>query len=316
MASDGTTAAAPPATPPGTPPASLWRHRPFLALWAGQAVSETGSAVSTLVLPLLAVAVLHATTFQVAALEALGTVPFLLLALPAGVIADRVRKRRLMLGCDLARLLFTASLPAVAWWGHVTLVQLFAVAAGIGVLTVFFDVAYQSCLPALVAPGQLMDANGKLATTEALARFAGPPLGGALTGLFGAARAVTADALSYAASAAALLLMRLPEPRTAAAADRPGFRAAMGEGLTYLARHPILRKVVACTTTANFFGGGVSAVTVVFLVRVLGASPGTVGAVLGLASLGGVAGGLLAGPLTRRIGSARIIWLSILLPAP
>ncbi len=324
MTNDRTAPAAPsrpdPATgPPGGP---LWRHRPFLLLWSGQTVSETGSAVSALLLPLLAVSVLHATTFQVAVLGALSTVPFLLLALPAGVVVDRVRRRRLMLGCDLARFALTASLPVAALLARVTLDQLYLVAAGVGVLTVFFDVAYQSCLPDLVGPALLVEANGRLGTTQSLAAFCGPPLGGALAGLAGAARAVAADAFSYAASAVSLLLIRRPEPRPvpprgpAGSGERAGFGAAMGEGPRFLFGHPVLRKVVACTATANLAGGGFGALEVVFLVRDLHASATVVGAVLGAASAGGVLGGLLAGPVTRRIGSARVIWAALLVPAP
>jgi predicted MFS family arabinose efflux permease len=316
--------AAPPAAPrpdsvaPGEPAASLWRHRPFLSLWGGQTVSEVGSQISSLLLPLLAVSVLHATTFEVAVLGAFRSVPFLLLALPAGVVVDRVRRRRLMLGCDLARFAFTASLPLAALWWHVTLGQLYAVAAAVGVLTVFFDVAYQSYVPSLVGPDLLMDANGRLGTTQSLAEFAGPPLGGVLTGALGAARAVSADALSYAVSAVSLLLIRVPEahPVAGGTGERIGFRAAMSEGLRFLLGHPILRKVVACTATANFGSGAFGALEVVFLVRTLHARPAVVGAVLGLAAVGGVVGGVLAGPLTRWIGSARVIWLSLLAAAP
>ena len=319
MSNDSAATATEPEHAPPTPGGgSLWRHGPFRLLWGGQTVSEVGSAVSSLVLPLLAVAVLHATTFEVAALGTLGRLPFLLLALPAGVVVDRVRRRRLMVWCDAVRLVLTLSVPAAGLWWHVTLGQLYVVAAGVGVLTVFFDVAYQSYLPAVVDHRQLMDANGKLGTTQAFAEFAGPSLGGGLVGLIGAARTVAADALSYAVSVASLLLIRIPEarPERAAGAERTGFRAAMGEGLRFLAGHPILRKVVACTATANFFSGGLGALEVVYLVRTLHASPAVVGLVLGLASVGGVLGGLTAGRLTRWIGSARVIWLSLLAPVP
>ncbi len=312
--------AAPAAVPQHAPPgaASLWRHGPFRLLWAGQTASEVGSEVSTLVLPLLAVSALHATTFEIAVLGTLGRLPFLLFALPAGVVVDRVRRRRLMLWCDATRLLLTASVPAAAWWWHVTLGQLYVVAAGVGVLTVFFDVAYQSLLPSLVAPDRLMDANGKLGTTQSFAQFAGPPLGGTLAGLVGAARAVAADAASYAVSTLTLLLIRTPEarPQRAEGTERVGFRAAMSQGLRFVTDHPILRKIVACTATANFFSGAVGALEVVYLVRTLHASPAVVGLVLGLAAIGGVAGGLCAGRLTRWIGSARIIWVSLAASAP
>jgi MFS family permease len=150
----------------------LWRHRDFLPLWTGQSVSEVGSAVTTIAVPLTAVIVLRASTFQIGLLSAATTVPFLLIALPAGLAVDRVAKRRLMIGCDAARMLIIGSVPVAAWLGDLTLAQLYAVAVASGVLTVFFDVAYQSYTPALIDRDQLPDGNGKLAATQSFAQVA------------------------------------------------------------------------------------------------------------------------------------------------
>ncbi|WP_370149983.1 MFS transporter [Streptacidiphilus sp. EB129] len=312
-ATEQSTAVRPDADPPG-----LWRNRPFLLLWGGQTVSEIGSSVSTLALPLLAVTTLRASTFQVALLGMLGYLPFLLLSLPAGVLVDRLRKRPLMLWCDVARMLLLGSVPLVALLGRVPMGQLFAVALGVGALSVMFDVAYQSYLPTLLSTRQLVDGNGKLGTTQALAQFVGPSLAGALVGLLGAARAVAVDAGSYALSTVSLALIRVPETGAGDEPGKPrvGFREAMTEGLVFVVRDPILRCIVACTATANLFSGALSAVEVVFLVRTLHATPVVVGAVLGLAAVGGLAGGLLSGWLARRVGSARVIWVSMLAPTP
>jgi MFS family permease len=300
------------------PPKPLWRHRDFLFLWGGQTISEMGSSVSQLALPLIAVTVIKATTFEVSVLNFLTSLAFLLIALPAGVVVDRVRKRGLMLWCDFARMLLMGSIPVAAVVWHVTLWQLYVVAASAGVLTVFFDVAYQSYLPVLIERDQLIDGNGKLGTTQSIAQFVGPSLAGALVGFFGAAKTVTADALSYAVSTLSLALIRSPEPRAEDEphADRVGFRAAMAEGLSFVVKHPILRKIVACTGTSNFFSSAMSAVEIVFLVRALHATPTQVGLVFTLGSVGGLLGGVLAGRLSKWVGSARIIWLSVLLAGP
>ncbi|MFC5905973.1 MFS transporter [Streptacidiphilus monticola] len=303
-------------SPPSAAP-SLWRHRSFLLLWGGQSVSELGSEVTALVLPLLAVTVLHASTFAVAMLGLAGRLPFLLLSLPAGVVVDRLRRRTLMICCDVGRMVLLASVPLTAVLrGAVPLWQLYVVAVGVGVLSVFFDVAYQSYLPSLIPHEQLMDGNGKLGVTAAFAGLVGPSLGGALSGLVGAARAVAADAASYAVSVLALGLIRSPEPRPEPGAARVGFRAAMGEGLSFVVRHPVLRRIVACTATANLFLAGLTAVEVVYLIRQLHASTAETGAVLSAGAIGAIVGGALSGRLSRRIGSARIIWMAMLLPAP
>ena len=293
---------------PGGP---LWRHRNFLLLWGGQTVSEMGSAVTQLALPLTAVVVLRASTFEVGLLTAAATLAFALIALPAGAIVDRHAKRPLMIWCDLARMLIIGSVPIAAALGALTLGQLYAVAVTAGVCTVFFDVSYQSYLPALIPKEALLDGNGKLGATQAFAQVAGPGLGGGLVGLFGAARAMAADAISYAVSVVSLLAIRAreepPHPDR-----RQKLRTEIAEGLAFVLRHPILRKIVACTGTANLFNGIAIFLEIIFLVRILHVRPAEVGLLVAVASLGGVAGGVLSGRLSRLIGSARIIWFSML----
>src|SRR5712692_4302824 len=99
---------------PAARPGSLWRHRDFMLLWTGQSVSEIGSAVTFVALPLAAVVLLHATTFQVGLLSGAGTASFLLVALPAGLVVDRVAKRRLMIVCDASRMLILGSVVVAA----------------------------------------------------------------------------------------------------------------------------------------------------------------------------------------------------------
>ncbi|MGH3415541.1 MAG: MFS transporter [Actinocrinis sp.] len=297
---------------------SLWRHRDFLLLWGGQTVSEYGDQISRLALPLLAVTVIGATTFEVSVIGLLGSLAFLLLALPAGVVVDRTAKLALMLWCDVARTAVVASIPLAAVLWHVTLWQLYAVAGVAGILSVFFDVSYQSYLPVLVGRDRLVDGNSKLTTTQELARVTGPSAAGVLIGLLGAARTVLGDAVSFAVSALSLALIRTRETRHAPepGAQRVGFRAAMGEGLGFVLRDPILRHIVGCTATSNFFGQAESAISIVFLVRTLHASAAVVGLVLGLGAVGGLLGGLIAKRLAARFGSARVIWLAMALPGP
>ncbi|MFC4331105.1 MFS transporter [Streptomyces andamanensis] len=290
----------------------LWRQRDFLLLWSGQTVSETGSAVTQVALPLLAVVALRASTFEVGLLTAATTLAFAVIALPAGALVDGAAKRTVMLVCNVLRLVIIGTVPLAAAFGVLTMAQLYVVAVAAGVCSVFFDVAYQSYVPSLVPAARLMDANGKLGTTQAFAQLGGPGLGGGLVGLVGAAGAMTADALSYAVSAASLLGIRTrEEPPPARPADET-LRRRITEGLKFVLGHGILRKVVACTGTANLFSGMSTALAMVFLVRVLHVRPALTGLVLAGAAVGGVAGGVFAGRLAERIGSARIIWVSML----
>jgi MFS family permease len=301
-------------TTTSTRPETLWRHRDFLLLWGSQTVSEIGSQVTVLAVPLVAVLVLKATTLQIGLLTSAEVSAYLLVSLPAGAIVDRVAKRRLMIWCDAARLVAIGSVPVAAAFGALTLGQLYAVALVTGLFSVFFSVAYPSYLPTLLTRDQLMDGNGKLGTTQSFAQIAGPGLGAALVGAFGPASAMVVDAASYAASAGGIWAISRPEPRPAARqvpGERPRLRTQIRDGLAYLARDPILLKAVAWSGSANFFVVMVEALGPVFLVRTLHLRPGYVGLLLALGAVGGVVGGLSAGALSRRIGSARISWLSM-----
>jgi predicted MFS family arabinose efflux permease len=174
-------------------------------------------------------------------------------------------------------------------------------------------VAYQSYVPGLIGREQLTDGNGKLAATQSFAQVAGPGLGGALYGLLQAG-AMTADAVSYAVSSAAMLAIRAREPQRAArpaGQDAPRLRTELLAGIMFIVRQPILRKIAACTATANLFSAMTAALEVIFMIRVLHVRPEFTGALLAAGSIGGVAGGIISGTLARRIGSARIIWVSI-----
>src|SRR3954469_23696426 len=141
---------------------SLVRHRDFRQLWAAETISQLGTQVSVLAIPLMAIKVLHATTFEVGALTAIEFAPFVIVGLPAGAIVDRVRRRRVMMVCDLGRAVALASLPVAYALDRLTIWQLFVVVFANGVMTVFFDVANMAILPSLVARDQIADGNAKL----------------------------------------------------------------------------------------------------------------------------------------------------------
>ena len=161
-------------------PRSLVHHRGFLKLWGAETVSQLGTQVTLLALPLTAVLVLHATPFEVGLLGTAEFLPFLLVGLPAGVWVDRMRRRPILIAGDLGRAVALGTIPLAYSLGVLHIVQLYVVAFISGICTVFFDVAYQSYLPSLVDRDQLMDGNSKLEISRSGAQLAGPGLAGAL----------------------------------------------------------------------------------------------------------------------------------------
>lgn len=300
-----------------TPP-SLWRSRNFLLLWGGQTVGELGTRISGVAVPVLAADVLHASVFEISLLTFLAWLPYLLFSLPAGTLADRVDQRRLMIVCDLGRFALMVSLPLVAVGWELTLWFLYVVVGLSGVLTVGFTVAYRSAFPQLVRADQLVDGNAKLVLGQDFAELVGPTIGGALVGLVGAARTFVGNGIAFLVSAVTLGLIREPVAvRTATpGAERVGPWAAMTGGITFVRGQPILLRILACTTTSNFFVMASGSIEVTFLLRELRASSLTVGLVFSVSAVGGLAVGAIANRLTRWIGTARVIWVAMAVPGP
>ena len=294
---------------------TLLGHSGFRRLWFGQTVSVFGSQVTVLALPLAAVLVLHASTFQVGLLTTAGYAAFLVIGLPTGVWVDRMRRRPIMISADLLRAVTLASVPVAYALGLLTLAQLYAVAVVQGVGTVFFDVAYMSYLPGLVGRDHLVESNAKLQVSQSVAEVSGPTVSGFLIGVFSAPVAFVADAASFVVSACSLLAIGDREERPEHP-DAPNLRAEIGEGLRFVVTQPVLRMIAGATSTGNLFLSAFGAISVVFLVRQIGLDAATIGILTSAAAIGGVVGAFSATWLRRRVGSARIIWLSLTVSAP
>jgi MFS family permease len=284
-------------------------------LWIGEGVSDFGTAVGGVVIPLIAVVSLNASAFEVGALSSVQWLPWLLVGLPAGAWVDRVRCRNLMIACDIVRAATLISVPVVAALGSLTLHQLFAVGFVTGTATVFFQVAYQSYLPTVVDRLDLPAANARLQGTQSAAAVAGPGAGGAIVQVVQAPFALCVDAASYVVSAVALLSVQARERTPRAPAHRHLLRE-IRDGLRFVTADPLLRTLTVAPALSNLLTTGAATLYVYFLVREVHATPRTVGVVVGLTALGSVLGAVAARPMSRRIGTSRAIWLVNLVAAP
>ncbi len=304
----------PPTDAATRPKRSLWRHPDFLKLWTAETISQFGTQITILALPLTAILVLKATPFEVGVLETFQFLPFVLVGLPAGVWVDRLRRRPVLIVGDLGRAVALGSIPIAYALGMLTLPHLYIAAFVTGVLTVFFDVAYQSYLPSLVETDQLVDGNSKLEVSRASAQVGGPGVGGGLIELVAAPVAILADSLSYLGSALFVLLIRRAEPPVEIPeGGHPKMRRQIVEGWRFVVGHPYLRWIAACTATSNLFGSMVQAVFLVYAVRVLGLSPGLIGVIFMAGGVGAIAGAFAAGRIGRilRLGWAIVAGIAL-----
>ncbi|MER8061102.1 MULTISPECIES: MFS transporter [unclassified Streptomyces] len=292
------------------------RRHDFRLLWGGETVSKFGSSISGVAMPLVAVVTLRADTLWVSVLAAAAWLPWLLFGLSAGAWVDRVRRRPLMIACNLASLVLLASVPVAAWCGVLTMAQLLAVALLTGCASVLFSVAYRVYLPTVVAKKDLSAANAKLQGSESVAQLGGLGAGGLLAGALGAVNGLLADGASFLVSTLALLAVRGREPRVEKPRVRSGLRAEIREGLRYTLRDPYLRVLTVYGSVTNLLLTGCQAILTVFLVRELGVGEGAVGWLLAAGGVGGFLGALAANPMARRFGTARGMLLCKLVTAP
>jgi|RhiMetdeSRZDD1v2_1073273.scaffolds.fasta_scaffold142518_2 MFS family permease len=281
----------------------LWGHPDFMKLWAGQTISEFGTPVSQIAIPWIAIKNLNESAFAVASLTTVQFLPFLLFTLPAGVWVDRLSRRMVLIVGDLGRAVLLLTIPLAYAFDALSLTQLYVVSFLVGILTVFFDVAYQSYLPYLVERDQLVEGNSKLQITVSAAQGAGPAIGGGLIQAFTAPYAVFVDAFSFVASGAFSAAIKKQEQIAARVEGaRQSMWAELKEGLAYVLRHPYLRPQAMCTSTSNFFGSMSFAILLVYAARAWHMSAAVVGLGLGLGSVGWLLGAVFVGRLQARLG--------------
>ncbi len=292
------------------------RSSAFAGLWLGQTVSSLGSQVSLVAIPLVAVFALGAGPAQVAILAALETAPYVIVALPAGLLADRVDRRRLMIASDIGRAIAMGVLVAALAMGLASLALLTVVAAVVGGLGAVFTVAQQAYLPEVLPTEQLVRGNQRLEISDAGARIAGPGIAGIVVQGAGAMFAVGLDSVSYVLSAVAIGYPRRPPRADAAMHDGPdpGWRA-ISDGVRHVWRDPVLRSLVTATAVFNLATGMMLAQLVLFATHDLAITAAAYGLMLALGNVGFLVGALTVGRLERRLGSGRVLVVAALLGA-
>ncbi|MEU8106230.1 MFS transporter [Nonomuraea muscovyensis] len=286
-------------TPPGSA-RSLWRDRNFSIFWAAQTLSVAGDSFALIAVPLL---ILHTTgsVAQMGLLTGVSGAASVAAGVFAGVLVDRFDRRRLLIGCDLARCVLYALIP-LAWLTGPHIWLLYAVlplAAAVGML---FQVTYVSTVRSLVGDRHVTEANGRLYATAAAAGILGPMLAGVVAGVWGASAAIAVNAGSFAVSAIGVYLVRIP--RHAPAAGQAGERSwrDLVAGAVFLWRHPVLRVLTVLLSFFIFLTLGLTDIVIFRLKHDLGQSDAVIGGVLGGAAVGTMIGSLVVARVRKRAG--------------
>ncbi|MBV6696936.1 MFS transporter [Kitasatospora aureofaciens] len=301
------------------PTAPLRHNRDFLKFWSGETLSLLGTQVTTLALPLTAVIAFNATPEQVGLLRFLQLVPYLGLALLFGVLVDRMRRKRVMLLANGARMVLIGLIPLLAATHHLTLPVLLTLACAIGVFSVLFDVSWMSFVPTLVKdPKHYVEANQKLGVTSSTADVAGPGLAGVLVGALSAPVTLVVDAFSYLVSLVTLLWIRTPEPRPEPPAQGRHLGRELAEGLRWVFGDRILRPLALVGPFCNFSMISVWTMFVLYAVRDQGLTPTEIGVVFSASSVGGLVGAALSGRVVKRfrLGAVYAVSMAAIFAGP
>jgi len=280
----------------------LRRNRDFQLLWSGQAVSVLGSQTSKIAYPLLVLA-MSGSPARAGLAGFAAMLGYLLFPLPAGGLADRHDRKRIMIVCDAIRLAAVGSIAVAGWVAHISYVQVLVAGFAEGTASVFFGLAQRAALPMLIHPDQRAVAISQNEARQNAAQLAGPTLGGALFGLSRAAP-FAADAVSYLVS-----LVTLPFIKAPMQAAGPGPRGRrvwwtwwgeLGEGLSWTWQQPFLRYSAFCAAAVNMLLQ-VLTLGLIVLARHDRASPAEIGVIFGCMGAGGLAGAFAAPWLQRTI---------------
>lgn len=293
----------------------LWRNRAFTRLWAAHTISQFGTAISTLAIPLVAAITLDASPFHVGLLAAIEAVPLLVFGLFVGVWVDRYRRLPIMVAADILRAILLLGIPVGAYFDALTIGMLYALALLVGTLTVFFDVSAQAFTVSILRRDQLIEGNGRMQSSYAAAEVAGPGIAGGIVGIFGPPYAMVVNSVTFLVSAVFLRGIEVRERLSAGGTQRSILRE-MREGLSFVVHSVTLRTLGLSVALWNLFHRGRQAMLVVFMTRTLDLSATAIGLAFAMAGVGYFIGTLIPERAARRFGLGPTIVGSVLTCLP
>ena len=289
---------APAVAVPAIADAPLRGNRDFWVVLLGQGISSFGDAITNTALPILVLA-LTGSGLAMGIVGVLSTLPDLVIGLPAGAWADRWDRRKMMLLADLGRAILTAVIPVAVWLGGPTLALILLVTFPLNVLRVLWLAAFTAAVPGLVGRGQIARANAVFEAFFNVGWIVGPALAGFLSNAIGPGPTIAIDAVTFVASSSSLLLVRR-SLRPAARSEATHLLADIRQGISFVARQPTLRAVIALWTTTSVIYAGLTSGLIFYITIDRGLGPDVVGLVLSAFAVGALGGSLVAARMAFR----------------
>ena len=269
----------------------------FWKYWTGQTISNLGSSITLFALPLL-VYKLTGSALNLGITTAAEFLPYLLFGLILGAWTDRVNRKRMMIGTDIARALIIASIPLLAFLGILPVWWIYIVAFIHATLTICFQAGEFAAIPSLVDQDDLVTANGRIQASYSGASILGPLLAGVLVTLVPLSALLLFDALSFLVSSFSLALIRIRFNKEEKRAPT-SIRSDVAEGLRYVLSNPVLRNISIMMALVNFVGTSTYGQLIFFAKVRLQATDFQASLLYSAGSLGVVMLALAAGPLRK-----------------
>ncbi len=279
----------------------LLQNRNFMQFWTSSALTSFGSQISMLALPLTAVTLLGASPAQMGVMVALETIPFALFSLHAGVWIDRNRKLPILLASQILIGLILLTVPALAWYGRLSMGYLYCVAFTLGLSFVVTGTAAQVFLTQLVGRTHLIDALARFTGTDSAAKLVGPGVAGSLIHWLGAPFAIAFDAFAFFISYFLLRKIRTDETRPALRDDSTMWNE-IKEGWQVVRESATLWSLAIGAALWQLLFQGYQALVMIFAARDLGLGAGQIGAAHMIGGIGALLAAVSAKRITRRLG--------------
>lgn len=285
----------------------------FNLFWIAQTISIFGSQITVVGLPLTAIYFLQANSFEMGIFQALATLPFFLFSLFVGVWIDRSKKKYILLFCNIMMAMVLLFIPLGGYFNFLDLTIFYIVVFFAGTFSMIFELAYLSYLPLMVSKNNISKSNSRLEISRTILDVSGPAIAGNIIAILTAPIAIIIDIFCYLISSIFLVKIKFKEPTITKEIKPPNIFKQIYEGIQVLFKSNILRSISLSTASLNFFRTAFDTIFILYLAKIVHISPTQIGLILGIGSIGGVAGALLATKISNKIGIGKSIIISTLI---